>query len=420
MSARRTIGLVCLATLTGAAPRGAIPPDTVTALVDVTVVPMDAERTLTNHTVVVRNGVIEAVGPSARVRAPAGAAIVDGRGKYLMPGLADMHTHSVERSDLLLYVAHGVTTVLDHGWAPLGFVSRGRAPIERGEQLAPRVLAGLMVNQPWAGRAGVRTTAEARAVVDSAVRHGYEFVKVYSYLSDSAFFAIVEEARRRGIAVIGHGVCAVGLERQLAAGQALLSHVEEYSNAQAQCGGRRPEPGVAAAMTRRAGAFVVANLSAYEVIGMQWANPPQIDAFLAEADARHIRPELRAQWRRGSYTRLPAAQIDTVHERFTFLERMTGELARAGVPLLTGTDSPQIPGLPPGASITRRARARGERFGTVTPGMRADLLLLAADPLADVANVRRVAGVMVRGRWLEERALRQAVDSMVATYPRAP
>ena len=217
--------LACIVALAPA--RAAAPPEPV-AFVNVNVVPMDRERALRTQTVLVEDGVIRAIG--RRILIPAGARVIDGRGTaWLSPGLADMHNHSDTREDLAVYLANGVTTMLNMGEARNSFVGRTRIAVDQGDVPGPRIFAALAVDgSPQYGHLVVATPADARAAVRLAKANGYAFIKVYNNLSPEVFAALVAAARDAGLAVVGHGVTAVGLEKQLAAGQRMVAHAEEY------------------------------------------------------------------------------------------------------------------------------------------------------------------------------------------------
>src|SRR5260370_1388439 len=201
-----------------------------TAFVDVNVVPMDSKRVLLHHTVFVRDGLIAQVVPVAEGKVEAGTKVIEGGGKlYLMPGLADLHTHVETAEDLLLYLVHGVTTVLNMGEAPNGLVQVRRKQTETGELLGPHCYVAFLID--GSGKYGhffVTAPEEARAAVRLAETNGYDFIKVYNSLSPEAFFALVDEARLQHLAVVGHGVESVGLEKQLSAGQVMVAHGEEF------------------------------------------------------------------------------------------------------------------------------------------------------------------------------------------------
>jgi urease alpha subunit len=186
-------------------------PDRPIAFVNVNVVPMDRERILPNHTVIIRDGLIAEIGPAARVNAPAGVTVIDGAGKYLMPGLADMHVHMAGSRDiqlalLKLYVANGVTTILNARGAPEHLALR--AEIARGEVFGPTLLTvGPYVNEPF-----FTTPDEVERAVVEQKRAGYDFIKMHGDLSREAYARLMAVGRREGIRIIGHAPRTLGLE----------------------------------------------------------------------------------------------------------------------------------------------------------------------------------------------------------------
>ncbi|HEU4565440.1 MAG TPA: amidohydrolase family protein [Gemmatimonadaceae bacterium] len=443
---------VTFALLAAGAPAAQAAPDTgVTAFVHVNVVPMDRERVLRDRTVLVSGGRIRAVGSAADV--PAGARVIDGRGTaYLLPGLADMHTHSDTRSDLAVYLANGVTTILNMGDARYGFIARTMPAANRGEIPAPHVYAAFVVDgSPRFGHFVVATPDEARAVVRLARTNGYHFIKVYNDLSPDVFRALVSEGRARGVPVVGHGVTRVGLEEQLAAGQRLVAHAEEFfytvfTKPNAAPPDTAPDvraiPRVAAAVAR-SGAFVTADLNTYATIAGLWGRPDVLARSLRMPETRYLAPGDRIAWQGAGYVR----RGGSIAGRLAFLSTFTRALSDAGVPLVTGTDAPTIPGLVPGFSLhedlaaleraglsrfqvlAAATRTPGELiatslpgstpFGIVAAGNRADLILVAGDPLADLSVLRAPLGVMSHGRWYPASTLRALLGDVAATYERA-
>lgn len=397
------------------------------AIIDTTLIPMDAERTITHQTVVVTDGRIAAIGPSASTAVPDGARRIDGRGKFLIPGLADMHTH-VDRVELLpLFVRSGVTTILNMGLANPRFVARDRRLADRGTEPAPHVFAAFMIDGP--GDPGPQFVpacpADARAAVDRAQLLGYEFIKVYSRLQPEIFDAVLDEAHKIGMPVAGHIATAVGLEKSLASGQVMIAHAEEYWKT--YLGEREDAKRIAdaVALTHDAGAYVTPNLSFFALLTELTATPDIADTVVAGRDARLMPPDLLAGWE----GRKPAKPSDRFVPELHALQTLTLALSRADVPLLAGTDTP-IFGMVPGASLDddlQRLVAAGltpyqalsaatrvpgefirkfvpaaEAFGTIAAGNRGDLVLLDANPLQSIANTRRIGGAAVRGRWFTE------------------
>jgi len=413
----------------------------------VNVVPMDRERVLPDRSVLVVDGRIAAIG--RRIEAPAGARVIDGRGRYLMPGLADMHVHSASALDMQVLLANGVTTVLNMGGASSAFVDQVVPAINGGRRPGPHIYLALRVDgTPRYGQLVVATPAQARAVVDLAKTNGYDFIKVYNDLAPEVFAAFVEEGRRLGVPVVGHGVTSVGVAGQLAAGQLMIAHLEEYLYTfffppDADVGTRAPEESQiaeAVAATRRAGAFVTADLGTYATIARQWGRPEATAAYRRDPQWALLDPAWRLAWRRSGYE----TREGSLEDRLRFLGRFARALQEAGVPLIAGTDTPTIPGLYPGASLrndlhalreagftpfealataTRNAGAFIARahpgttcFGTVAVGCRADLILLAGNPLEDLRALETPEGVMIGGVWRDAAALRALLDEVAAAY----
>ena len=186
----------------------------VVAFEHVTVIPMDSDRVLRDHTVVVRDGRISAVGPARSTSIPAGAQRVDGAGKYLMPGLSDMHVHLYDTDQFIDYLAHGVTTVAVLNGSPA--VLRWRAAVLSGALLGPTIYtAGPSVDGVPAGNPtflSVATPDEGRRAVQQIKRDGYDFVKAYMTLTPATYASMTDEARRQRIPVVGHIPPAVGVD----------------------------------------------------------------------------------------------------------------------------------------------------------------------------------------------------------------
>lgn len=412
---------------------------------DVNVVPMDRERVIPRTTVIVTDGVIASIGIKAKL--PAGTRVIDGNGAWLAPGLADMHNHVTQRDDLPLLLANGVTTMLNMGEATNAFAGRTRIAVNRGDVPGPQIFTAFVVDgDPQYGHFIVKTPDEARAIVRLAKANGYSFIKVYTNLSAEAFAALADEAKVQGIGVVGHNVAAVGLAKQLAAGQAMVAHVEEFFT------GFFPEPPAddqqappddariaeAIALVKAHGAFVTSDLFTYRTIAAQFGKPEVMKAYLAAPEAHYLSPADRISWAGSAYQR---KAVD-LSRRVAFEARFVKAMAGAGVPLITGGDAPSIPGLVPGFALhgeidamlsagltpwqvlSAATRTPGEfiaktvpgaaRFGMIAPGYRADLLLVAGNPLEKPATLRAPLGVMTGGRWHDAAALKAMLDEVAA------
>jgi hypothetical protein len=420
------------------------------AFVDVNVVPMDRERVLLRQTVVVRDHIITAIGAHGAITAPANARIINGNGRlWLSPGLADMHVHGIEVDDLGLYISYGVTTVLHMGDAPSFFLSHMRPAIASGKVIGPQMFFGMKVDGGADyGLFHVSDVDQARAMVRIARTNGYDFIKVYNKVGAAEFDAIVDEARKHGLAVIGHGVESVGLPAGLFKGEVMVAHGEEFLYTAFY---NKEDPDAAPAMNavprvaeeiRRSGAFITPTLVAYEAIARQWGRPEEVNVLLAAPEASNLTPTVRLSWSQTRY----GERTGDIRPRLLFLRRFTKALADVGVPLLAGTDAPTIAGLVPGHSLHEEMRNLVESglsrfqalstatrnagafiagthpevppFGTVETGMRADLVLTVANPLDSLETLRRPVGVMTYGRWFDASMLVSLLDQRKQRYQR--
>ena len=408
-----------------------------TAFIDVQVVPMDHEQVLAHQTVLVRGKTIVAIGAAKRLEVPKGAARIAGRGTaYLLPGLADAHTHVMREEDLLLYTANGVTTILHMGGAPADLVDHVQDSIDAGETVGPQVFFAFLIDGSPRSGWYVRTPEQARAAVQLAKANGYVFMKLYNDLTAEEFAAIVAEGRLQGLPAIGHGVRAVGLPAGLFQGQVMVAHAEEFYYT--AFGHHIPDnPEVVRQVveeTFRSGAYVTPNLSTFATIAKQWGRPEVIKQFMQDPRIRFMSPDERVDWSDSHYVR----NTGDIAPILSFLQSFTKALADRGVPLLTGTDSPVIPGMLPGYSIhedlqqltaagltpfqalSAATRVPGEfiakfvpraaPFGQIKAGMRADLLLVSDNPLHSLEALRQPVGVMSGGRW----RTRQQLDALLA------
>ncbi len=392
-----------------------------TAFVDVTVVPMDREVVLPHSTVVVTDRVITQLGPRGSVVPPDGARIIEGGGRYLMPGLADLHVHLRTRADLVGYLRYGVTTVLDLG-GPSRLLA-WRDSIAAATMVGPRLLVSRFVDGPGGRAAVVSSVEEAREVVRDAADSGYDYIKVYNSLTTEQFDAVIDESSRLGIPVIGHGVRQPGLRYSLEAGQAAVVHAEEFYYAffgHRMDRGRIPD---AVELAHSTGSYLIPNLSAYEVIARQWGRQSALDSLLGLPEVAWLHTMHRAGWAEGRYVR----RRGTIDAQLAFLRELTLAMSRGGVTLLAGSDSPVIPGMFPGKSLhddldnlvrsglspfqaLATATANAGRFiaettretvptGVVAVGARGDLVMLESNPLSDLAAARRPLGILTAGRW---------------------
>ncbi|HWI63168.1 MAG TPA: amidohydrolase family protein [Symbiobacteriaceae bacterium] len=403
------------------------------AFVHVNVIPMDEERVLPDQTVVVRDGLVERV--EASQPPPADAEVIDGNGWYLMPGLTDMHVHIEGADELPLYLANGVTTVRNM-WGSTGLKRLLGAPDhlklrDAARPLSPAIYTAgpIMEGAPPTSplMPVFRSPARAAAAVERQAAAGYDFIKVYDNLSPAVYAAVLVAARRVKLPVVGHVPKQVPLADVLTGGQRTIEHLTGYIDPDAAAGLAGEALLQAARLTREAGVWNVPTLGIYQKL----VPPERVGELEQQPGMEFVPPRLRRIWRlfwpmmrRG----ITYSGADYAERIGALYRQVTRTLHAEGARLCLGTDAPN-PYVVPGFSVhdelrylieaglspfealaaaTRNAAeclGRQAEFGTVAPGLRADLLLLTANPLTDVAHAARRAGVMLRGRWLPEAEL---------------
>ena len=409
------------------------------AFVNVNVVPMDSERVLSDQTVVVRGEQIVEVGPASKVKVPAGALRVDGRGKYLMPGLAEMHGHvppplapkEFTEAVLFLYVANGVTTVRGMLGAPGQLELRERA--SRGEMVSPTLyLAGPSFNGN-----SVSSPAQATEMVRQQKREGWDLLKVHPGLTRDEYDAMARTAREEGIKFAGHVPAEVGLAHALEMGQETIDHVDGYVEHLGADGVPLDEAKLAEVvrLTKSSGAWIVPTMALWETL----LGVTGIEKLLSYPELMYMPAQQVKAWENAHRARQAHAQFDRAKAVQTAAnrKRILKALHDGGVPVIFGTDAPQqfsVPGfsvhremvsmlesgLTPYQILLTATKNAGEyhrnkaRFGTVAAGSRADLILVNGNPLKDLSNVSKRSGVMARGRWLGEDEIQKRLASIAA------
>ncbi|MEX0692346.1 MAG: amidohydrolase family protein [Gemmatimonadales bacterium] len=420
------------------------------AFVNVNVIPMDRETVLRDQTVVVENGMITAVGPSASTTVPSGATRIEARGRYLMPGLAEMHAHvpggqaqQYTENVLFLYVASGITTVRGMLGAPAHLTMR--------EQLLNNQLMG-----PRLWTSGPSVNGNSVPTADSAARtpafqqsQGYDLIKIHPGLSLEAFNALDAAADQINMPFAGHVPAAVGVRRAIAAGYASIDHLDGYVEAAA---GATSGGWFGVGVAPQVNPATLQELVRLTAVAGVWNVPTQtlMETYASDATAdewaarhpeiRYVPAQQRQQWLNTKTTwrnaDIPMAQrahwMQVRRQLIRDLYRETGRV-------LLGSDAPQIfnvpgfstlweletyieAGLTPyealttGTTAVARYFGVSDRAGTVQAGRWADLILLEANPLERISNVRQQAGVMVRGRWMPKSEIDARLAQIAAEY----
>jgi imidazolonepropionase-like amidohydrolase len=435
-------------TLNGAAAQGAAPAPRVlpgaTAFVDVAVIPMDTERVLPGQTVLVESGRIIALGPVGNVKLPAGATRIDGRGKYLIPGLADMHVHMQEalavKTDpgaaenfLFRWLSRGVTTLRSisaHTSAPQ--ILQIQAQVANGTIVGPRLYASTRWYRGPVGNPNATAPEAISSLITAYKAAGYDFVKPY-YESSAVFDSVAAAARRVGIPLAGHIPPGITLAQAFAAPMKSIEHLTGYIAS-------LPD-------TAQIWASFSTDTSMVSALAIQRIGTAGSTWLFRDTSSVHLRALAVATARagiwncptQGIYENIFASTNAHVHaELIPLRRRFIKALQDAGAGLLLGTDnglqSPEFElaalvraGLTPYQALVTGTRNVAAYFGTldstgtIAVGKRADLVLLTGNPLVNVQHVVQPAGVMVSGHWLDRATLdrREALGS-VGELPPSP
>jgi imidazolonepropionase-like amidohydrolase len=432
-----------------------------TAFVDVTVIPMDRDTTLPGQTVIVTDGRIAAVGPSASTRVPSGATRIDGRGKFLMPGLAEMHAHvppqqasdQLLRDIMFLYVANGVTTIRGMLGAPYQLSLRDQ--LNTGDVLGPRFFVGA----PSLNGNTAPNPATAARLMREHHAAGYDLVKLHPGVSREAYDSAVAVGNSLGITLGGHVPAGVGIEHAIATRLATIDHLDGYiegaiSPAMASRESVTLPEAWADVTTERLAALVQATKAAGIAVVptmFLWENlwlPPEGEAIASRPEMRYVPRPWITGWQnqiqgRLNYNRQNNLTADEIRGMLTKRRELLKMLSDAGVPILMGTDSPQLLNVP-GFALHRELKVMIESgmtpyqvlasgtvnvaqhiaqvlrkpasFGTIVVGNEADLVLLDANPLTSLDNLTKRTGVMVRGRWLPSAELSAGLAAIASRY----
>lgn len=404
----------------------------------VSVISMDRDEVLENQTVIVENRRITYVG--ARGSAPAGATIVDARGKFLMPGLAEFHAHVPSGGQamhahraLTLYVLAGVTTARGMLGAPMHLAVRDS--IGRGQLLGPR----LLTSGPSFNNNSVTAPAVAAAMVTDQKNAGYDLLKIHPGVPRAAFDSLAATANRLRIPFAGHVPLEIGLDVALTSKYSTIDHLDGFVEAMytgpqpltPQVNGffglgimRQIDQSKFQSIVDRVKASGVAMVPT-QILMDNYANDATGEQLTTAPEFRYWVPQQVAAWRTNKDNTLSQLPIpgEQRQEFIALRRRFIKALYDAGVPFLLGSDAPQLWNVP-GFSAHRElgalvaagltpyqalrtgtvdvARFLGEegRSGVVRAGARADLLLLDANPLENIANSLRINGVVVNGRWI--------------------
>jgi imidazolonepropionase-like amidohydrolase len=412
---------------------------------DVSVIPMDQEKVIEHQIVIIRDGKIQSIKPVKKIRYSKDALVIDGKGKFLMPGLAEMHAHvppidHIEpmKDVMLLFAANGITTIRGMLGHPRHLELRSK--IRSGEILGPNFYTagpsfnGISVTSPKAGAEMVRKQKDA----------GYDFLKLHPGLNREKFDSIAITAKKVGIPFVGHVSYAVGIWKAIDAGYSSIDHLDGFVEALV--------PGIDTVSEQKAGSFgmfvshradttripqLIKGLKEKNIwvvptqsLAERWFNPDfEREGFKTDPDAGYMRPEVIDQWVE-SHTNLmnnPTYDPEKIRNFIQLRRKLILACQQGGVKLLLGSDAPQVynvpgfsahneleylveAGLTPYQALKTGTVNVAEYLkkaneGVVKEGAVSNLILLNGNPLVDIAQTKNMSGVMLGTKWLSKEYL---------------
>jgi imidazolonepropionase-like amidohydrolase len=410
---------------------------------DVNVVPMDAEKVLRDQTVIIKDGKVSAIG--SKLKHSKGALIIDGKDKYLIPGLAEMHAHVPPIDDiepmkevLILFAANGITTIRGMLGHPKHLELRSK--IRSGEILGPELFTtgpsfnGMSVTSPEAGAEMVRKQKEA----------GYDFLKLHPGLTKAKFDAIASTAHEVGIPFVGHVSSGVGVWHACESRYSSIDHLDGFVEGLV--------PGIEKMTDQEAGLFgmfvadqadttkipeLMASLKGNRIwvvptqsLAERWFSPSfPADDFRKDPHAKYMKKNVVDQWISSKKNLQENAAYDSAKIiRYIQLRRtLIKSCQQNGIGLLLGCDAPQVfnvpgfsthdelkyivdAGLTPYQAL-RTGTVNVSQYlhrtdeGVIKPGNVANLVLISGNPLEDISYTKKIEGVMMRGKWLSREYL---------------
>ncbi len=417
----------------------------------VNVIPMNEEKVLRNQVVVISNGKIKAIGDAKDIKYDQNATKIDATGKYLIPGLAEMHAHvppigEIEpmKEVLLLFASRGVTTI--RGMLGHQKHLELRSKIQTGEILGPHFIT----SGPSFNGNSVKTPEQGAEMVKQQKEAGYDFLKLHPGLTKENFAAIAAKAKEVKIPFAGHVSFDVGVWRAINAGYATIDHLDGFIEALI--------PGIESTNEQQNGPFAIFVSSQADTtripglmkelrdkkiwvvptqaLAERWFAPSDADSLKNEPEMIYMAPNVLNGWLNSKKNLMnnPAYSAAGTNRFISLRRQLIRECNKNGVGLLLGSDAPQVFDVP-GYSIHHELKymvASGltpfealktgtvnvgkflnrKDMGTIQVGSRADLVLLNANPLSDISQTNNIDGVILNGKWLSKSWIQQTLKSL--------
>ncbi len=418
----------------------------------VNVIPMDTEGVMQNQDVVVMNGIIKSIGPSSNAKYSKDTKVIDATGKFLMPGLAEMHAHVPTGDDLapmkdvmLLFAYNGVTVIRGMLGHPKHLELRSK--IQSGEIIGPRFIT----SGPSFNGNTIKSEEDAVAMVRDQKKKGYDFLKLHPGLTLKNFDAMVATAKEEGIPFAGHVSFDVGVWHAINAGYATIDHLDGFVESLV--------PGIENMKVEDMGLFGLFIADKADEAGIQkladslrnhniWVVPTQAlaerwfhpakdaDALGKEAEMKYMESNTLADWIKAKkdLQKNPSYKASTANRLIEVRKKLINECNKNGVGLLLGSDAPQVfdvpgfsvhhelrflvdAGLSPYDALRTGTVNVGKFFnrqdlGIIKTGAVSDLMLLSGNPLEDINQTKNIEGVMLGNLWMDKNYLQQGLKQL--------
>lgn len=418
-----------------------------TAFVNVNVIPMDKQRVLQNQTVIIRDNLITEIGSSKKIKVPKDAVRIDAQGKYLIPGLVDTHVHIETDLDLPLYLANGITTVLNLRGRSFHLDLRSR--LATGKIIGPRLFTS--------GPLIIGSTSAVRLIQETKSA-GYDFVKIYGNWTEDAYLAAVAEAQKLGIKAVGHAPRNLPFEVVLKGGVEHMAHLEEavYTYAPLNAwfedyrlinggkltGTKKDNPVLTleqpvrqlAKSIKRADLWVIPTMIVIDNYVRQ-GSETSFSELINRSYMQYLDPISRRNWQ-ASFQPKYLVQFQQLLRLEKFMVKI---FHQEGVKLALGTDArnrPTMPGyslhqelelmvesgLTPYEALQMATKNAADfleiskESGTIEQGKRADLVLVSKNPLEDIHNAAQIDGLVLNGKWLPKENLEAQLKSLKDSF----
>lgn len=415
------------------------------AITNAHIISVTQDTTLENHTIIIDSaGMIKKIGPSSSIRLDDAVTVVNANGQFLTPGLSEMHAHipvaqegndTLVKETLFLYLSQGITLIRGMLGNPYHLTLKEQ--VANGEILSPRIYT----SSPSMNGNTVQSPEEANTKVAQYKFDGYDFLKIHPGIQLDAFKALVKTSRSVGIPFAGHVPEMVGIENALNFEYATIDHLDGYMQglvpassdmtyeamglfgmfAAAEMDETLIEKWVQMTLDHQVGVVPTHSLMT------RWSSPRSGAEMLQDPGVKYMPAGTRFQWRTAKDRMLQNEHYDegSAQIYLTLRNKLLKAMYDNGVQILLGSDAPQIFNVP-GFSIHHEMKAMADaglpnrailasgsieparyfgnedRYGEIKEGRVAEFILLGANPLDDIANMRQVKGVMVGGNWLSE------------------